>query len=248
MLFRSAVLLVQAWQLGSIMLVTSVPLVIACTRFEALYRVVAREAQDQAGDVTTSVEESIQGIRVLKAFGRSKYSARQFLRRARTLRGTELAKVRYLAIIWGVIVGLAPITIGAILAVGTYSIVNGTMTVGTLVAAIAIVTFLLWPIESFGYLLAELNNARTAADRYWEIMDTAETVTDPRDPITLPRALEGRIVFDRVGFTFPDATEPLLHEVSFTVEPGETVAIVGNTGSGKTALTNLLPRDRKSVV
>ncbi|WP_307830857.1 ABC transporter ATP-binding protein [Rhodococcus sp. KRD162] len=157
------VLLVQSWQLGLIMLVTSVPLVIACTKFETLYRVVARDAQDQAGDVTTTVEESIQGIRVLKAFGRSAHLGTQFLRQARTLRGTELKKVRYLAIIWTVIVGLQPVTIGAILAVGTYSIVQGTMSVGTLVAAIAIVTFLLWPIESFGYLLAELNNARTAA-------------------------------------------------------------------------------------
>ncbi|MGF0311174.1 ABC transporter ATP-binding protein [Rhodococcus sp. IEGM1428] len=236
------VLLVQSWQLGLIMLATSVPLVIACTKFETLYRVVARDAQDQAGDVTTTVEESIQGIRVLKAFGRSAHLGKQFLRQARTLRGTELKKVRYLAIIWAVIVGLQPITIGAILAVGTYSIVQGTMTVGTLVAAIAIVTFLLWPIESFGYLLAELNNARTAADRYWEIMDTPETVTDPDDPVELPERIRGRVQFDRVGFTFPDASSPLLEDVSFVVEPGETVALVGNTGSGKTALTNLVPR------
>jgi ATP-binding cassette subfamily B protein len=236
------VLLVQAWQLGLIMLVTSVPLVIACTRFETLYRVVARDAQDQAGDVTTTVEESIQGIRVLKAFGRSAHLGKQFLRQAYTLRGTELKKVRYLAIIWAVIVGLQPITIGAILAVGTYSIVQGTMTVGTLVAAIAIVTFLLWPIESFGYLLAELNNARTAADRYWEIIDTPETVTDPDNPVELPDKIRGRVQFDRVGFTFPDASSPLLTDVSFVVEPGETVALVGNTGSGKTALTNLVPR------
>ncbi|MFI8568597.1 ABC transporter ATP-binding protein [Rhodococcus sp. NPDC078407] len=236
------VLLVQSWQLGLIMLVTSVPLLIACTKFETLYRVVARDAQDQAGDVTTTVEESIQGIRVLKAFGRSAHLGKQFLRQARTLRGTELKKVRYLAIIWAVIVGLQPITIGAILAVGTYSIVQGTMTVGTLVAAIAIVTFLLWPIESFGYLLAELNNARTAADRYWEIMDTPETVTDPKNPVQLPDKVHGRIRFDRVGFTFPDASSPLLENVDFVVEPGETVALVGNTGSGKTALTNLIPR------
>lgn len=236
------VLLVQSWQLGLIMLVTSIPLVIACTKFETLYRVVARDAQDQAGDVTTTVEESIQGIRVLKAFGRSAHLGTRFLGQAHTLRGTELKKVRYLAIIWAVIVGLQPVTIGAILAVGTYSIVQGTMSVGTLVAAIAIVTFLLWPIESFGYLLAELNNARTAADRYWEIIDTPETVTDPENPVELPDRIRGRVRFDHVGFTFPDASSPLLEDVSFTVEPGETVALVGNTGSGKTALTNLLPR------
>lgn len=236
------ILFVQSWQLGLIMLVTSVPLVIICTRFESLYRVVARDAQDQAGDVTTTVEESIQGIRVLKAFGRSAHLGRRFLREAATLRGTEMKKVRYLAILWSLIVGIPPIGIGLMLAFGAYSIVVGTMTAGMLVAAMAIVAFLLWPIESFGFLLAELNNARTAADRYWEIMDTPETITEPTDPLALPGNVRGVLEFHDVGFTFPDASSPLLTDVDFRVDPGETVALVGVTGSGKTALTNLIPR------
>lgn len=236
------VLFVQSWQLGLIMAVTSVPLVIVCARFEMLYRVVARDAQDQAGDVTTTVEESIQGIRVLKAFGRSAHLRRRFLREAATLRGTEMKKVRYLAIVWELIVGIPPVGIGVMLAFGAYSIVQGTMTAGMLVAAMAIVAFLLWPIESFGFLLAELNNARTAADRYWEIMDTPETITEPKHPVPLPRDIRGVLEFRGVGFTFPDASSPLLIDVDFRVEPGETVALVGVTGSGKTALTNLVPR------
>ncbi|MDJ0394751.1 ABC transporter ATP-binding protein [Rhodococcus sp. G-MC3] len=236
------VLFVQSWQLGLVMSVTAIPLVIICTRFEGLYRVVARDAQDQAGDVTTTVEESIQGIRVLKAFGRSAHLGRRFLRGAATLRGTEMKKVRYLAILWSLIVGIPPIGIGAMLAFGGYSIVQGTMTAGMLVAAMAIVAFLLWPIESFGFLLAELNNARTAADRYWEIMDTPETITEPVNPVVLPQNVRGVLEFRGVGFTFPDATAPLLTGVDFRIEPGEIVALVGVTGSGKTALTNLVPR------
>ncbi|MFC8179288.1 ABC transporter ATP-binding protein [Rhodococcus sp. NPDC057297] len=236
------VLFVQSWQLGLIMLITSVPLVVICTRFETLYRVVARDAQDQAGDVTTTVEESIQGIRVLKAFGRSAHLGRRFLREAATLRGTEMKKVRYLAILWSLIVGIPPLGIGAMLAFGAYSIVQGTMTAGMLVAAMAIVAFLLWPIEAFGFLLAELNNARTAADRYWEIMDTAETITEPVDPVALPQDARGVLEFRDVGFTFPDAESSLLTDVDFRIDPGETVALVGVTGSGKTALTNLVPR------
>lgn len=236
------VLFAAAWQLGVIMLVTAVPLMIICTRFESLYRVAARDSQDQAGDVTTTVEESIQGIRVLKAFGRSAHLGRRFLREATTLRGTELKKVWYLAILWSLIVGLPPVGIGVMLGFGTYSVVQGTMTAGTLIAAMAIVAFLLWPIEAFGYLLAELNNARTAADRYWEIMDTPETIREPIAPTTLPRPLRGELAFHDVDFTFPDAQAPLLSGVDFRVEPGETVALVGVTGSGKTALTNLVPR------
>ncbi|AYJ47186.1 ABC transporter ATP-binding protein [Rhodococcus sp. P1Y] len=236
------VLFVQSWQLGLIMAVTGIPLVIICTRFETLYRIVARDAQDQAGDVTTTVEESIQGIRVLKAFGRSAHLGRRFIREAATLRSTEMTKVRYLAILWALIVGIPPVGIGAMLAFGTYSIVQGTMTAGMLVAVMAIVAFLLWPIESFGFLLAELNNARTAADRYWEIMDTPETITGPANPVPLPRDVHGILEFHSVGFTFPDASAPLLTDVEFRIEPGETVALVGVTGSGKTALTNLVPR------
>ncbi|OZD62815.1 ABC transporter [Rhodococcus sp. 06-1059B-a] len=236
------VLFLQSWQLGLIMLVTSVPLVVICTRFETLYRVVARDAQDQAGDVTTTVEESIQGIRVLKAFGRSAHLGRRFLREAATLRGTEMKKVRYLAILWSLIVGIPPLGIGAMLAFGAYSIVQGTMTAGMLVAAMAIVAFLLWPIEAFGFLLAELNNARTAADRYWEIMDTAETITEPDDPVTLPQDTRGVLEFRGVGFAFPDSDAALFTDVDFRIDPGETVALVGVTGSGKTALTNLVPR------
>lgn len=236
------VLFVQSWQLGLIMAVTAIPLVIVCTRFEGRYRVVARDAQDQAGDVTTTVEESIQGIRVLKAFGRSAHLGRRFLRDAARLRGTELEKVRYLAILWALIVGIPPVGIGSMLAFGTYSIVAGTMTTGMLVASMAIVAFLLWPIESFGFLLAELNNARTAADRYWEIMDTPETVREPAVPVSLPKNLRGVLAFHHVEFAFPDASAPLFTDVDFRVEPGETVALVGVTGSGKTALTNLIPR------
>ncbi|KIQ10170.1 ABC transporter ATP-binding protein [Rhodococcus sp. MEB064] len=236
------ILLVQAWQFGVIMLVVAVPLVLACVRFEEMYRIVARDAQDQAGDVTTTVEESIHGIRVLKAFGRSAHLGRRFLTQAATLRTTELTKVRYLALLWSVIVGLPPLAIGGMLAYGTYSIVNGTMTAGTLVATMAVVAFLSWPVESLGFLLAELNNSRTAADRYWEIMDTPESIVDPAVPAILPSRVRGHVRFDHVAFRFPDAPDRLLDDVSFDVHPGETVAVVGNTGTGKSVVTTLIPR------
>ncbi|KQU06494.1 ABC transporter [Rhodococcus sp. Leaf7] len=236
------ILLVQAWQFGVIMLVVAVPLVLACVRFEEMYRIVARDAQDQAGDVTTTVEESIHGIRVLKAFGRSAHLGRRFLTQAATLRTTELTKVRYLALLWSVIVGLPPLAIGGMLAYGTYSIVNGTMTAGTLVATMAVVAFLSWPVESLGFLLAELNNSRTAADRYWEIMDTPESIVDPAVPVALPSPVRGHVKFEHVAFRFPDAPDRLLDDVSFDVRPGETVAVVGNTGTGKSVVTTLIPR------
>lgn len=236
------VLFMQSWQLGVIMSVTSVPLVLVCIRFEKVYRVLARDAQDQAGDLTTTVEESILGIRVLKSFGRGAQLGRKFLTEAASLRNTEMKKVRSLAVLWSLIVGVPPIGMGVMLAFGVYSIAAGTMTIGMLVAAMAIAAFLLWPIESFGFLLAELNTARTAADRYWEVMDTPATISEPANPTALQPNIRGVLQFHRVGVTFPDASAPLLTDIDLRIEPGEIVALVGVAGSGKTTLTNLVPR------
>lgn len=237
-----AVLMTVNWRFGLIQLVVAIPLLFFCIRFERLYRVAARRAQDQAGDVATTVEESVQGIRVLKAFGRSAHLGALFTGQSAELRRTELVKVRYGATLWAAINGLPPIALAAMLAVGVHSVVDGSMTLGALVAGITLATFLQWPIEAFGYLLAELNNARTAADRYWEIIDAPVDIHEPTRPVELPDPVQGTLQFDHVGFAFPDADRTQLRDVHLTVEHGETVALVGATGSGKTAMLNLVPR------
>jgi ATP-binding cassette subfamily B protein len=93
-----------------------------------------------------------------------------------------------------------------------------------------------------GFLLAELNHARTAAQRYWEVFDTPVDITDPADPVPRPRPLRGELCFDDVVFRFPDAEADLLQHISLRLHPGETVAVVGATGSGKSALLGLVPR------
>ncbi|MFH5231032.1 ABC transporter ATP-binding protein [Antrihabitans spumae] len=227
---------------GLVQLAIAIPLLFLCIRFERLYRVAARRAQDQTGDVATTVEEAVQGIRVVKAFGRAAHVGGLFTRQARDLKSTELLKVRYGAFLWSVMVSLPAVSIGLMLAVGAHAIVDGTMTLGTLVAGITLATFIQWPVESFGFLLAELNNARTAADRFWEIIDLPVDIGEPRSPRALPKPLHGNLRFDHVGFRFPDAERAQLDDVSLTIGPGETLALVGATGSGKTALLNLVPR------
>ncbi len=237
-----AALFALDWKFGVIQLAIAIPLLYICIRFERLYRIAARRAQDQTGDVATTVEESVQGIRVLKAFGRSAHLGVKFTGLSFELKKTELVKVRYGAALWSAMVSLPPISIGLMLAVGAHAIVDGSMTLGTLVAAITLATFVQWPIESFGFLLAELNNARTAADRYWEIIDAPIDIGEPAEPVVLPSRLRGELQFRHVGFRFPDAERAQLADVTLTVSPGESVAIVGATGSGKTALLNLVPR------
>ncbi|WGW12830.1 ABC transporter ATP-binding protein [Saxibacter everestensis] len=236
------VLTVLHWEFGLVVFLASIPLFLICVQFENKYKVVSRRAQDQTGDVATTVEESVQGIRVLKAFGRSAHLGMTFIRQSRQVRTSELLKVRYDAVLWSSVIGIPAIAIGLILGIGTWSIARGDLTPGTLVAAITMATFLRWPVESFGFLLAEANNAATAADRYWEIIDTPVSITDRPGAQPLEEPIRGRLSFNRMSFAFPDADRDQLHDVTLSIEPGETVALVGATGSGKTALTNLVPR------
>ncbi|MEV6431755.1 ABC transporter ATP-binding protein [Nocardia sp. NPDC051463] len=236
------VLCVLSWQIGLIFGIISVPLVYICTRFVRRYEVASRRSQDQSGDLATTAEESAQGIRVLKALGRGVFFGGRFTTQSRQLQQTEMLKVRLDATLWSAMMSLPQLAIAFALGYGGYAVAHGTMTLGTLVAAITLSTFLQWPIIWTGFLLAELNDSRTAADRYWEIIDTPVDITDPVDPVQLPARIAGELTLDRVRFAFPDAKGDVLHDVSLKVRPGETVALVGATGSGKTALLNLIPR------
>lgn len=113
------IMLAQEWTLGLVLLAPAVPLMVVCWLFERHYSLVARRAQDQVGDLTTVVEESVLGIRIIKGFGRHRSQALAFRELSRTLRGTELAKARLLAAILTVIVTLPELAIGAALVLGT---------------------------------------------------------------------------------------------------------------------------------
>ncbi|MCR3747657.1 ATP-binding cassette, subfamily B [Lentzea californiensis] len=219
----------------------ALPLIVISYFFEAKFKVVARRAQDQAGDLTTTVEESVLGIRVLKAFGRGPELSKRFLAQARDLRTTELNKISILAALWSVLIVLPELSIAGMLAVGAVGIVQGWMTVGTLVAAVAVSAYLRWPVDSIGWLLAETNQTASALERYWEVIDSPVAITGPASPVPLPTPLRGHVRFEGVRFAFDDGRE-VLSGVDLDLRPGETVALVGATGSGKTTLTALVPR------
>ncbi|MFG2718244.1 ABC transporter transmembrane domain-containing protein [Streptomyces sp. NPDC048416] len=174
-----AILLSQQWSLGLVLLVPVIPLVVICSLFETRYSLVARQAQDQVGDLTTVVEESVLGIRIIKGFGQHRSQALAFRELALRLRGTELAKARLLAGIWGLITTIPELAIGAALVLGTVQVADGELSAGTLVAFLSTALALRWPVESIGFLLAMSQESATATERFFEAMDVREEAEAP---------------------------------------------------------------------
>lgn len=239
------IMLVQDWTLGLVILVPAAPVLITCVVFEKQYSRAARQAQDQVGDLTTVVEESVLGIRIIKGFGRHRSQARAFRELSGKLRGTELHKARLLATILGIIVTLPELAIGAALVLGAVQVADGTLSAGTLVAFLSTALALRWPVDSIGFLLAMSQEAATATERYFEVMDAEPESGTTASAGKHGGSREGGLRFENVTFRYPDAPEgspPVLDRVDLHIRPGESLALVGATGSGKTTLTALVPR------
>ncbi|MFM7014456.1 MAG: ABC transporter ATP-binding protein, partial [Actinomycetota bacterium] len=237
------VLFTFSWILGLIFFLVSIPIWIQGYRFESRYGKIARLSQDQAGDLATSVEESVHGIRVLKAFGRGEHAANKFAKEAADLRSTELKKASLIANIWIYLLLIPESAIAFSMLAGVFLVVNGDLTVGGLVAFFATATVLRWPTESIGFLLSMTLDAKTAVQRFFEVIDEPVLIEDPENPATIQNP-KGRLEFRDVHFRYPDSksNQDLLRGVNLVLEPGESVALIGVTGCGKTTLTALTTR------
>jgi ATP-binding cassette subfamily B protein len=237
------VLLVRLnWWLGLLTGLVFMPVLALCLKFERRYRVLSRRAQDQEGDLATYVGESAAGIRVLKALGRRDEAALRHRRQASRVYTTQVAKARLRGTFWAGLDLVPNAVIGLILLLGALAVGRGTLTLGGLVAFITLTLQLVWPIEAMGYILASGQEAATAAQRVYELLDAKPAITDLAGPTARPLRGPGRLVFDRVSFRYPGATHPVIDGLSLEIAPGETVALVGGTGSGKTTLLALVPR------
>ncbi|WP_336704147.1 ABC transporter ATP-binding protein [Micrococcus terreus] len=254
-----ALLFSSSWVLGLIYLAGAIPIMWRSFYFRNDFRAASRLSQDQAGDLATTVEESVHGIRVLKAFGRGREALEGFRGQADTLRGTEVHKATVLSKFIALIVALPEAVLGVALAVGLYLTATGEITVGALAAFFATAAVLAGPVESVGQLMGMTLSAKTAIDRHIDVLDSPVDIASPGEatfggderaqPAAHASAQEhrggGALAFRGAQFRYPDApadSTPLLQEITLELVPGETMALVGLTGSGKSTLVQLVPR------
>jgi ATP-binding cassette subfamily B protein len=229
--------------LGLLVLGWTVPIALASRSFGRQYFVISRRVQDQQGDVATQVEEAAVGIRVIKAFGRRKLVGERFGSAARKLYSTSMDSVGLRARFWAILDVIPNLGLGLTLLLGAAAVAHQRLSLGGLIAFLSLQLQLVWPIDALGWLLAVGQEAATAAERVYEVLDAPLEVADRPGARPLARGhVRGSLRFERVGFRYPGAHRPVLHDVRLEVEPGETVALVGATGAGKTTLVSLVPR------
>lgn len=229
------------WELALLVIAFMLPIAFFSTVFHKRYKLIARRLQDLSGDLTTTIEEMATGVRIIKAFGRAPLMQERFETQAREIRETSLKGIGARADLWTTINFLPNLSLVGVLLLGGLHVVQGSLTIGGLVAFMSYVFMLIFPMDALGWVLSMSEECGTASQRLAEVLDTHPEITDrPR-----ARALEtcvGRLEFRGVGFKYPKSDEWILRDLNLVVEPGETVGIVGRTGSGKTTLSYLVPR------
>jgi ATP-binding cassette subfamily B protein len=229
------------WKLALVVVICMVPIAYLSNKFHDKYKLIARRLQDQQGDLTTVIEEMATGVRIIKAFGRMPLMQKRFEDQARLLRATSLEGIKQRAVLWTQLNFLPNLSLAAVLLLGGYNVVQGSLTIGGLIAFMNYVFMLTWPMDAIGWVLSMSEECQTASERLNEVLDSRPEIADHAGARSLERC-QGRIELRGVGFKYPKSDQWVLRDLNLVIEPGETVGIVGRTGSGKTTLAYLLPR------
>ena len=237
----AALLFYLDWQLALVALAVVPAIALLLVRFVTLIRPLFGQVQQTLGRLNTVLQEDLSGVRVIRAFAREDYETARYKAVNDDLLDKNLQTVRVFANNFPFVFLLANVGTLAIVWFGGWQVINGGLSIGELVAFNTLLGFMLFPILTIGFLSASISRAGASAARVFEILDAPLEVTDKPDASPLP-PLECRVEFDDVSFRYPGSEREILRCVSFAVEPGSTVAILGTTGSGKSTLVNLLPR------
>ena len=228
------------WQLALITIAFVVPVALLATSFGTRIRPIWLKVQAMLGFMGTTLEESLAGIGVVKAFSRQKEESRKFDAQAKTLYDDQMHAVRLMAIAMPTMVFLVAVPTAVILWFGGNQVINGNMTVGQVTQFILYLGLLMMPIRQLGMMVNLYSRTVSAGQRILEILDTESNVKEKPDAVDLGSA-RGQVTFENVSFSY-DNISPALNNVSFEVQPGQLVALLGGSGSGKSTVANLLAR------
>ncbi len=202
-----------------------------------------KSIQESYADITALLQENISGIRVIRNYTRETFEIGRFQKINETYFKKNISLAKLQALFFAILTALLALSLIPVIWVGGINVVNGTMTIGGIAQFIIYVSMLSWPIISIGWVTNIIQKASSAQTRLNEIFDATPDITDHPAAENLPEKIRGEIAFRNVSFHYPgNEKQNVLSNISFTVEPGSKVAIVGATGSGKTSLVNLIPR------
>jgi ATP-binding cassette subfamily B protein len=234
-------LIITDWQLALIMLVL-MPLTFGVFGFFASKaRPLFTRIQQQIAGLNTVLQESLVGVRVVKAFAREPYEAQRYAQANQRLFDLNLIVGRMFAVAIPLIFLIANLAQLAVYWVGGAQVIAGRISVGRVVAFTNYLTMAFFPMLILGMIVALISQAGASAERVFEILDAESEVVERPDAVALGD-IEGRITFEDVGFRYFGSGKLILRNVSFVAEPGQTIALLGPTGSGKSTVINLIPR------
>jgi ATP-binding cassette subfamily B multidrug efflux pump len=191
--------------------------------------------------LNTVLQENLAGIKLVKAFTREKSEQAKFERSASSVMDQQIKITRLFAFLFPLVFMIANLGQASALYFGGRQIINGTLTLGEWQEFSLYLIYVFLPLAQFGFIITQLGQASASAERIFEILDARSEITEQPDAVALP-PVQGRVAFEDVTFRYFNSSEPVLKNVSFVAEPGQTIALLGATGSGKTTIINLIPR------
>lgn len=221
---------------------TVLPLIgLATWIFSRRARRAFRETRQRVAEVVAHLAESVSGVRSIQAFGQEEASTRRFEAVSAAQRDTTIQATSLSLTFLPIIELIAMLATVIVLGIGGLAVMRGEVTLGVLVAFLSYVSRFFQPVQELSRLYTTLQSAMAAGEQVVALLDTPPDIADRADAVALP-PITGRIEFDGVGFAYGEDSPEVLHDLSLRVEPGETIALVGPTGAGKTSIANLIPR------